>query len=193
MNPAPGPSRRTLLASLGWPALLALSGRGYSATDESATVERRVKAAFLYKFMGYIAWPDNAFPRPDAPLVMGVMGDDVLAGELAEIVAGRSIDGHPLVVKRLRESDAAAGVHVLFVARTQTSHLASLSRNAGLQPLVIVSEADGALEQGSTINFVVDAGRVRFDIAPEAAERRGIKLSSRLLTVAQRVRPVTTQ
>ncbi|MEO8855916.1 MAG: YfiR family protein [Burkholderiaceae bacterium] len=184
-------TRRALLGSFAWPALLLLPRLGRSATDESVTVERRVKAAFLYKFMGYIAWPDNAFAKPGASLVMGVLGDDALADELAEMVAGRSVEGHALVVKRLRDTDSAAGVHLLFVARSETSHLPVLARSSGAQPLLIVSEAEDALEQGSMINFVINAGRVKFDIAPEAAERRGVKLSSRLLTVARHVRAVT--
>jgi hypothetical protein len=38
------------------------------------------------------------------------------------------------------------------------------------------------------INFVVSGGRVRFEISVDAADRRQLKLSSRLLTVALNVR-----
>jgi len=53
--------------------------------------------------------------------------------------------------------------------------------------MLIVTETPGALAQGGVVNFVVEDGRVRFDISLDAAERRGLKLSSRLITVARNV------
>ncbi len=52
----------------------------------------------------------------------------------------------------------------------------------------MVSESEGALQQGSIINFVISGGRVRFEVALEGAEKRGFRLSSRLVELAQNVR-----
>jgi hypothetical protein len=51
-----------------------------------------------------------------------------------------------------------------------------------------VTESHGALAQGSMINFVLVDRRVRFEVALDAAEKNGLRLSSRLLAVAQQVR-----
>src|SRR5438034_9980654 len=76
--------------------------------------EYRVKAAFLYKFGSYIEWPDRRFARPDSPLAIGVMGANALADELAQIVAGRSVNGRAVQVRKLRPGDPIAGLHILF-------------------------------------------------------------------------------
>jgi hypothetical protein len=55
------------------------------------------------------------------------------------------------------------------------------------KPVLIVSEAPGALEQGSMINFVLAERRVKFEIGLERAEYAGLSVSSRLLAVAVRV------
>ena len=52
----------------------------------------------------------------------------------------------------------------------------------------MVSESAGALAQGAMINFVVSDGRVRFEVAPQAAERAQLRISSRLLAVALNVK-----
>jgi len=52
----------------------------------------------------------------------------------------------------------------------------------------VVCEWDGALEQGAVVNFVPAEGRVRFEVALDAAERRGLRISSRMLAVALNVR-----
>ena len=158
-----------------------------SVAQDDATLERQIKAAHLYKFAGYVEWPDSAFASPNAPIFIGVLGDDSLAVDLAQIVSGRTIDSHPVQVRRIRAGESVAGLHVVFVGNSERGRLADL-RATGGPPLLVVTEHEGALDIGSVINFRIIAGRVRFEIAIDNAERRGLKLSSRLLTVAHFVR-----
>jgi hypothetical protein len=156
----------------------------------SAALERRVKAAFLYKFLGYAEFPQGAFVDPSSPIVIGVAGADDLASELARIVAGRSVNNRPIVVRVLRDADIGAPVHLLFVGGFDSGRVGRMVR-AAANALLVVTECDGGLQQGSAINFRIVDERVRFDVALDAAERNGIKLSSRLLTVANRVQKGT--
>src|SRR5438045_7059015 len=57
----------------------------------SPALERRVKAAFLYKFLGYAEFPPGAFADPSSPVTIGVVGADELAAELARIVNARTV------------------------------------------------------------------------------------------------------
>ena len=53
--------------------------------------------------------------------------------------------------------------------------------------MLVVTESEGALADGSMVNFVLVDGRVRFEVGLDAARRGGLTLSSRLLAVAQQV------
>lgn len=155
-------------------------------TAASPALERRVKAAFLYKFLGYAEFPAGAFADGASPVTIGVLGADDLAAELARIVSGRTVNNRTIVVRVLRESELGAPVHLLFIGGFDAGRVGRLVRAAG-NALLVVTECDGGLQQGSAINFRIVDERVRFDVALDAAERNGIKLSSRLLTVANRV------
>ena len=147
--------------------------------------EPAVKAAFLYKFIGYVEWPPQALPA-DSPYVVGTMGGDDVATELERIVATRSINGRRVVVRRLREGQGAAGLQMLFIARGQAEAretLLALQR----QPVLTVTETDRGLELGSVVNLVTLADRVGFEVSLEAADRAGLLISSRMLAVARRV------
>lgn len=181
-----GTMRRFVLLCVG--ALSVLPPLFAHAQDDAATLERKVKAAFLYKFAGYVEWPASTFAAADTPIVIGVVGDDPLVAELMEVVSGRAIEGRPLAVKRLRETDALSGLQMLFVGSTERAPLGTLARAMPALPMLIVTEFDGAFNHGSAINFLISGGRVRFEIALDNAEKRGLKLSSRLLSVAQAVR-----
>ena len=171
-------------------AACALPAAPLSAAESQAAgaaLERNVKAAFLYKFLGYAEFPANAFADPAAPVVIGVVGADEMAAELSRIVAGRSVNGRPVLVKALRESEAPSGVHLLFVGGADNARVARVLKAAQPSPILVVTESDNGLQLGSVINFKIVDERVRFDVSLEAADKNNVKLSSRLLTVANHV------
>lgn len=145
-------------------------------------LERSVKAAFLYKFLGYMEFPAD----PGASLVVGVLGADDVAAELAQIANGRSVGSRSISVRKLGEGDALSGLNLLFVGADAALPAASL-RAAEKNGAVTVTEQDDGLQIGSVINFRLVDDRVRFEVSLPAAERCNVRLSSRLLSVAYHV------
>jgi hypothetical protein len=164
--------------------LLAGAASAQPARPDLQANEVQVKAAYLYKFTGFVDWPASAFARPDSPLVIGVAGSDELAGQLEQVVAGRSVGTHPLAVRRLRRGDALAGVHVLYVADRSLS--AELLASARGLPLLTVG--DGADAPDNMIRFVVVGQHLRFEVALGQVAPSGLRISARLLAAALRVR-----
>lgn len=172
-----------LLAALAaWPPGPAKAAYG------AATLEDPVKAAFLYKFASFVEWPPQAFPAPDTPITIGVLGAERIAAELARMVAGRAAQGRSISVRRLAADESVAGLHILFVGRAEAGRLQRLAQAARPHAVLLVTDSEGALGRGSMINFVLADRRLRFEIALDAAERSGLRLSSRLLSVALHVR-----
>ena len=155
-----------------------------SAPASSAELEKNVKAAYLYKFLSYVEWPATE-PAVGSPLVIGVLNADDVYASLLPIVQGRQAQGHPVQVRTIKAGEAISGVHLLFVGRAASSEL---TRLAGQPGVLIVSEIEGGLEQGAMINLLRVGDRVRFEVAPGIAERGGLRISSRMLTVALRVK-----
>lgn len=148
--------------------------------------EKSVKAAFLLKFGSFVEWPPGTITRADQPLVIGISGDDAIAAELERLAAGRTVDGHPLAVKRLAEGAPTAGLHILFIAARRESRLQDALEDA-TGPILTVTSQPGALALGSVLNFITEEGRVRFAASLASAEARNLRLSARLLAVAQSV------
>jgi hypothetical protein len=152
-----------------------------------AVPERTVKAAFLYKFAGYVQWPDAPDGAAGEPLSIGVLGADDFARELAAVTSGRTVVDRPITVRRLAPGDLLDDLHILFVGQDDDDRLGDSLAAARGRPILIVTESEGALDDGSMINFAVDRQRVRFDVSLSSAERNGLRLNSRLLAVARRV------
>ena len=178
------------LAAAGWRArlllllammLFAISCLSVGAQQgvSAPVTERSVKAAFLYKFLGYMEFPSD----PGPSLVVGVLGADDVAAELAQIAGGRNVGSRSITVRKLAEGEPVAGLTLLFVGAEASLPAASL-RAAEKNGTVTVTEQDDGLQIGSVINFRLVDERVRFEVSLPAAERCNVRLSSRLLSVA---------
>lgn len=163
--------------------LLASVGRA----EAPAGLEYQVKAAFLYNFAKFVEWPAGTFKGAGDSVIFCVLGNDPFGESLDDVVRGESLDGRRLVVHRTRDVSKAADCHVVFIARSerdrQETILGSLYRRGALT----VGETDTFLAAGGIIGFVLDQNKVRFDVNIAAAERSGLKLSSRLLRLARTV------
>lgn len=148
-------------------------------------LEHEVKAAYLFRFLSFVEWPASSFARPDSPIVIGVLGAEDVLDELRAIVPGRVVQGRPVAVRRVREGEGAAGLHLLFVGREASAQLARLGPTHGV---LVVSDSASGLDRGAVVNFVRSEGRVRFEVAVDAAAQRELKISSRMLAVASSVR-----
>ena len=155
------------------------------AVSDSALSENQIKAAYLYKFATYIEWPASAFPQTDSPVVIGIVGADEIATELNNLVTGRLVNGRVIQIKSLSVREPLSGVHILFIG--QHERLTSLLESMQTQPVLIVTDTNNALDMGSIINFVLVDNHLRFEVSTAHADRCGLKISARLLGVAQKV------
>jgi hypothetical protein len=148
--------------------------------------EYHVKGALVFNFAKFIQWPSEAFKTPGDSLVICVLGQQRMADALRELVAGKSVEGRPAVVRRLAGGQAACGCHILFVSSSEIKRFrSSLGTTAGI---LVVGETPGFAAQGGIINFKMEGGKVRFEINAAAAEREQLHISAKLLSLAQIVK-----
>ncbi|MES2126915.1 MAG: YfiR family protein [Pseudomonadota bacterium] len=163
-----------------------------AAQAQASSVERQVKAAYLYKFAGFVDWPEGSFARPDSPLLIGVAGSDTLAGDLEQMVGGRSVNGHTITIRRVRRGESLAGLHILFVGGSDRALASDLLAAARGQAVLTVTDSEEGFAQGSMINFVVAEDKLRFEVALRQVNTARLRISARMLAAAHRVQPGTS-
>lgn len=169
-------------------AVFALPGLAASVSAQAAA-EYDVKAAFLYNFAKFVEWPPDAFDSPGSPMTLCIVGKDPFGDVLDTLVRGETLQGRPLIVHRTRDLLEVRDCHVVFLSRTEQARqdeVLATVRGAGI---LTVGEGDSFLREGGIIRFVLEANRVRFEVNLDAAERNGLKLSSKLLRLARSVQP----
>lgn len=176
-----------LTAVLALLTLAANPGTGFSTQPPD---EYQVKAAFLFNFAKFVDWPP-AILGPDRPFTICVRADHAFRETLVNTVAGKTVGGRAIDVVVFSEAGQIANCRMLFVGSPVDKATLSILCAAGLTsrgvpPAVLtVGDGEGAAVDAMIIRLLIENGKVRFEIDPAAAERAGLHISAKLLSLAQ--------
>jgi hypothetical protein len=146
--------------------------------------EREVKAVFLFNFAQFVDWPATAFSSPDAPVVIGILGNDPFGRLLDDVVEGEVVKGRPLVVTRFRRVEDIKICHVLFISPSETEMYAHILAALEAQPTLTVGETEDFTAKGM-VRFLTEKNRVRLEVNVEKTKAAGLTVSSNLLRAAR--------
>jgi hypothetical protein len=177
--------RARRLGALALAAACAVVG-GLAAAD-SPRSEYELKAAFLLNFARLVEWPASSFPEKNGDVVLCVIGRDLYDATRSENLENQRVGDRRVRVVQISDPDDVTECHVAFLCATHRSRddeVIEASRGGGV---LTVGESPGFARSGGVINFYQEEKKIRFEINQQAAQRAGLKISSRLLRLARLV------
>ncbi len=147
--------------------------------------EYQVKAVFLFHFAQLVDWPPDSEEGGDHSLMLCTVGDDPFHGVLETTVEGKAIGGRVLRIRHLQPPDSTSVCQILFLGKEENVLAPELLAALNNTPILTVGEADGFLDAGGMICFLVKENKLRFAVNLEAAESAHLKIGSRLLMLAE--------
>ena len=150
--------------------------------------EYQVKALFLYNFSRYVEWPSQSFKAASDPIIICILGQNPFGGALDQAIAGKVVEGRPLVVREISDFQPGGNCQILFVGSSERKRFRSMVIRLKGSGVLTVGETQGFTGDGGMINFKLEDGKVRFEIDVDAAAREHLHISSKLLSLAQIVK-----
>ena len=172
--------RCLLLAGISALALIVATDNMLAAQEQSME-EHEVKAAFVLKLLNFVQWPNDAGGRD---LIIGFIGADATSDALQRQVAGQSINGRKVVVRRMGPEGDLKACQVIFVGASEGKSTPALLGRVRGTSVLTVGESAGFGQHGGVVNLLLNGGRIRFEVNPHAAEQAHLQISSRLLSLA---------
>ena len=167
-------------------ALTAFGTQSRPAQAAATYPEDAVKAVFLYRFAGYVTWPPST--ANSSQFTIAILGADNVAEQLKALLPEHPIQGRPGRVEAIQGLGQLGDAQMLYIGPGATGKLSVFIEALKDRPVLLVTDQPGALEEGSTVNFVIEQQHVRFEISTAAAKRSGLQIGSGLLAVAERVK-----
>jgi hypothetical protein len=152
-----------------------------AGVDAQAVTQPTLRAAFLYNFAKFTEWPNESA----TPLTLCVLDNSAVEDALIDLVSASPINGRSVTIERGGSSARLRACNLLYVGDTNTTRIAAILDELQGAPVLTVSDGAEFIHHGGIVGLFVEEGRMRFAINPDAAQRAGLRLSSRLLQLAK--------
>jgi hypothetical protein len=151
--------------------------------------EYRVKAMFLLNFARFVEWPAQTFKSPEEPVRICTLGDGAQEPALEQAVRAQTSTGRAFVYTPVTTFREACGCHIVFfLASGERKRARAVLGEIRAKSILTVGEGEDFLSNGGVVRFKLKDARVRFEIDAEAAARSNLKISSKLMTLADNAR-----
>jgi hypothetical protein len=150
-----------------------------------ASREYELKAVFLYRFTQFIDWPPSAFPTPQAPIIIGILGPDPFGSSLQSAIRDERVHNHPLCVQHYQNIQDVTNCHVLYITASEEPRLPKILAALKGRSTLTVGETENFASRGGMIQFITERNRIRFRINLQATRAAGFEISSKLLELAE--------
>jgi hypothetical protein len=169
-------------------ALLLFLWASLTIHAQTSMSEYQVKALFLLNFAKYVDWSAAVPPNANAPIIIGILGQDNFNDSLKNAAAGKTVNGRSVVVKQVSSSDDLGGCSILFISSSENSRLDEILSKTSALPILTVGESESFLAKGGIINFLLTDGKIQLAINLKTARKVRLQISSKLLSVAVTVK-----
>jgi len=179
-------TRRFLVWSIGFALIASAPGASYAQARPGGQPfdEYEVKAAFLFNFAKFVAWPEGVVPAAPAPIVIGILGEDPFGAMLEDVTSSERVNGREILVRRLGPADDPRSCPILFISESEHRRLPEIFARLKGANVLTVGDVEGFTGAGGVIRLTREDSRVGLEISLAAAERAGLRISSRLLSLA---------
>ena len=156
--------------------------------QETGFDEYQVKAAFLYNFAKFVEWPPGTFANPHDPIGICVVGQSPFGLTLDDMVRGKKIGDRAFAVRSVPDTQQASRCQIIFIGASERKRTRALLDELKNAPVLTAGETDDFTALGGIIGFKLEGTRVRIQVALDVAERTKLRISSKLLRLAEIVR-----
>ncbi len=146
--------------------------------------EYHIKAAFLLNFVKFIEWPSDVSSDTSSLLTVYILGNDPF-DEALNTIENKIVKEMKLIIRRISRIEDVEDCQILFVSTSEKKNLSEILSKIKDRPILTVAETKNFCQSGGVVNFIIVKGKVRFEINVDAAERSGLKISSKLLKLAK--------
>jgi hypothetical protein len=156
-----------------------------AAGQADSAGEYELKAAMLYNLTRFVEWPPSAYPDPQAPIFLCILGKDPFGSSLTSLVLKQTVNGRLVLIRHPENDKAVRGCHVLYISSSERKTIVQIFSTLKGSSVLTVGEMSQFAAHGGMIQFSLEDQQVRFAINLDAASQAGLKISSRLLVLAR--------
>jgi len=169
-----------------WSRFAAVAALLTCSIAHAVSTNYELKAAYIARFTEFIEWPASAAHHPDTPraFTICVYGNDPILGPLEQLPQLLKDTNRRIEIRRVDRPQDSVTCDIVFVPYSANEHVAQITAHTEHKPILVINEIQGVPAHGQLISLYTEGERLRIEIHLRAAQDAGLKISARLLKLA---------
>lgn len=148
--------------------------------------EYQLKAVLLLNLVRFVEWPSSAFKDTNAPVTIGVLGDDPFGPLLDQACRDEKINDRRIAITRCASVNEATNCHLLFVCASERQEFENINTRLANMPVLTVSDTEGFIRSGGIVRLYTQPDHeIKLRVNTEAAKSAGLTVSAKVLRLAE--------
>jgi hypothetical protein len=144
------------------------------------TTNYQVHSLFVINIAKYSTWPNHS-----GEFVIAVFGKSKIYDELTKQAGGKTINGMPVKIIQADNITELGTPQIIFLADGKSSALEDVLKATEGKSIMVIAEREGLFKKGAGFSFVImDNNTLRYDINNSEMEKRQIRVSKNLVSLA---------
>lgn len=143
------------------------------------TTNHTAYSLFVVSFAKYASWPTEG-----GDFKITVLGKSKVYDELLKMTANKNVNGHAYKIEQAEGVSEIGDAQIVYISDNKSSSLDDLIKLTHGKPMMIVTEREGLTRKGAGLSFLIIDNKLRFDINNTELEKRNIKVSANLVSIA---------
>jgi hypothetical protein len=144
------------------------------------TTNYQVHSLFVLNIAKYSTWPAGA-----GEFNIVFFGKSKLYDEVVKSFTGKNINGLPVKITQTTNLTEIGTPQILLLADGESSELTDILKLIEGKSIMVIAEREGLYKKGAGFSFVImDNNTLRYDINNAELEKRSIKISKNLSSLA---------
>ncbi|HET8861541.1 YfiR family protein [Marivirga sp.] len=139
-----------------------------------------IHSMLIFNFIKYIEWPEEV---TSGEFTIAVYGDEDVFNQLNEFYGKRSVKGQKSNIVKIEDPASIPSAHVIYIASNKSRDFEDILSKFDAKPTLIITDRAGLGEKGSSINFKVVDGKLKFEINQATFDNSNLKISSQLVNM----------
>jgi len=162
--------------------LIAVYSFTLNSDAQKVDTNAKIKAVFIYNFTKYIEWPSD---YQSGEFTIGILGEnEALYQELTKMSKVKKVANQSFSIKKYDNLNEVKSPHILYIPEDSSSMLARAVSKLKGKSTLIVTEEPGLAKKGSSINFIVEGNRQKFELNKQTTKSHNLKIASTLENLA---------
>jgi hypothetical protein len=150
--------------------------------------EYQLKAAVVFNFAKFVEWPPQSFRNSGDPIAVCVLGQNPFGHWLEDTLAGKIVDGRGFTLRQAPDAQEAGRCQIVFVSSSERKRFRVVLLGLKAEGVLTVGDTPGFAGLGGVVNLRLEDETVRMEVNVEVARQKNLKISAKVLSLAQIVK-----